>query len=295
MFKSKKVLLLLCMFTVFSCASELSKKQKGQVYSSVIPIENKEEYLGIFHNIWGNTKDSFAGTNFYYHVGAFASTYAIAESGIDDTMYDWSLANHHGSGFGEVAFYTGAVIQPLVGSLLYFSDNPETKTAGAAVLQTMIVQSAYVGLLKGISGRPDPVLDGDIQNADPDGTTCGNSFNPRTYFDIGKGCSWPSGHTSSVVSLVSTLYAFYPEETWIAYIGYPLALGVGLGMVDNDEHWFSEIVAGALIGHVIGWTIGKNFRNDYNSLHSDKAPQKHFVSPKFSPHGGVGVGYTYKF
>ena len=78
-------------------------------------------------------------------------------------------------------------------------------------------------------------------------------------------------------------------------MGYPLALGIGLGMVDADEHWFSEIVAGALIGHVIGWSIGTNFREDFNHLHLKKAPQKHFVAPTFSSHGGVSIHYTYKF
>ena len=45
------------------------------------------------------------------------------------------------------------------------------------------------------------------------------------------------------------------------YIGYPITLAVGLALVEGDYHWSSDIIAGALIGHVIGRTIGNNFRN----------------------------------
>ena len=291
-----KLLFALCIASMMTAqATELKINIEDRETSNTFNDVYNDEHLGIFHNILENTKNSFTGNNLYAHIGAFASTYAIAKSGIDQDMYDLSLKNRLGNGFGEWAFATGAVIQPLVGASLYLSSDPETKTAGAAVLQTMIVQSTYVFLLKGITGRPDPVTDGKLENADPKGTACGNSFDPEVFFDITNGCSWPSGHTSSAVSLVSTLYAFYPEKEWIAYIGYPVAMGIGLGMVDRDEHWTSEIVAGALIGHVIGWTIGKNFRVDYNQLHSNHSPKKHFITPKLSDNGKIGIDYTYKY
>jgi hypothetical protein len=30
--------------------------------------------------------------------------------------------------------------------------------------------------------------------------------------------------------------------------------------MDRDSHWASDVVAGALLGHAIGWSIGRNFR-----------------------------------
>jgi len=174
---------------------------------------------------------------------------------------------------------------------VYFNSDAETKTAGSAVLQAMIVQAAYTTLLKGFTGRPDPIENGDPANKE-DGT-CGNSSDAEAFF-VG-GCTWPSGHTSSAFSLVSSLYAFYPEKKWIAYYGHPMALTIGLGMVEADEHWFSDIVAGAFIGHVIGWTIGKNFRKDLNQINSTqrgRPVQRHFASPVISP---AGAGFVYQF
>jgi membrane-associated phospholipid phosphatase len=85
-------------------------------------------------------------------------------------------------------------------------------------------------------------------------------FNP---FKLSEGLRWPSGHTGSMFALVSSLVAFYPDELWIALIGYPAAVGVGLGMIEGDYHWFSDVVAGALIGHIIGWVTGTQFRRAF--------------------------------
>jgi hypothetical protein len=56
---------------------------------------------------------------------------------------------------------------------------------------------------------------------------------------------------------------FYRDEPLIALLGYPVVLAVGVGMVEGDYHWLSDVVAGALIGHAIGWQIGTHFRERY--------------------------------
>jgi len=71
---------------------------------------------------------------------------------------------------------------------------------------------------------------------------------------------WPSGHTASAFSLVSALVAYYPDEDWLAWLGYPLAALMGYVMMEGDYHWLSDVVAGACIGHVIGWTAGRRAR-----------------------------------
>ena len=41
-----------------------------------------------------------------------------------------------------------------------------------------------------------------------------------------------------------------PDEIWLPIIGYPFALAIGVGMIEGDFHWLSDIVAGGLIGFV---------------------------------------------
>jgi membrane-associated phospholipid phosphatase len=43
-------------------------------------------------------------------------------------------------------------------------------------------------------------------------------------------------------------------------IAYPVAAGIGAGMIVGDHHWASDVVAGALIGQAIGWSVGRSFR-----------------------------------
>src|SRR5262249_14906903 len=98
------------------------------------------------------------------------------------------------------------------------------------------------------------------------------NFNP---FDVDGGLNWPSGHTAAISSLVSSLVAYYPDQIWIAAIGYPTAAAIAVGMIVGNYHWLSDVVAGALIGHVIGWVTGKEFRRAFDA----QPPRDHAATP----------------
>jgi len=73
--------------------------------------------------------------------------------------------------------------------------------------------------------------------------------------------AWPSGHTSAATSVVAALTAYYgSDEVWIPFVGYPVVLAIGLGMLSGEEHWTSDLLAGAVLGQCIGWSIGRAFR-----------------------------------
>ena len=74
---------------------------------------------------------------------------------------------------------------------------------------------------------------------------------------------WPSGHTAAAFAFVSALRVYYPEKRWIPWVGYPFALFTALAMVDGDFHWASDVVAGALLGEVVGRIVGRGFRLRY--------------------------------
>jgi hypothetical protein len=54
------------------------------------------------------------------------------------------------------------------------------------------------------------------------------------------------------------LVALYPKNKIIRYSAYLYALYIGLG-ISVSIHWFSEFVAGALIGFAIGNVVGSYF------------------------------------
>lgn len=74
---------------------------------------------------------------------------------------------------------------------------------------------------------------------------------------------WPSGHTAAIMAFASALVAYYPEKRWLAFALYALSLATGVAMIAGDFHWASDVVAGALLGHVFGWTAGRGFREVY--------------------------------
>ncbi len=64
---------------------------------------------------------------------------------------------------------------------------------------------------------------------------------------------WPSGHTSSSFAVASVLDEFYGPKVGIP--AYAAASLVGLRMMDQKDHWGSDVVFGATLGWVVGHTV----------------------------------------
>lgn len=125
----------------------------------------------------------------------------------------------------------------------------------AAMIQAMALTAAAVSVLKISVGRQWPNAGRDPSEPDrlrhPEFAT---DFTPFRRFG-----AWPSGHTASLFSAAAALRTSAKSLGWLAWIGYPFAVGVGVGMAMNDRHWVSDIVAGALLGEAIGSSVGQSF------------------------------------
>lgn len=55
-----------------------------------------------------------------------------------------------------------------------------------------------------------------------------------------------------------TVFRLFPRQKWLGYLAITYAFYVGLG-VSMTIHWFSDFVAGALVGTVIGVVVGTSF------------------------------------
>ena len=55
-----------------------------------------------------------------------------------------------------------------------------------------------------------------------------------------------------------TVFRLFPRQKWLGYLAITYAFYVGLG-VSMTIHWFSDFVAGALIGTVVGVVVGTRF------------------------------------
>ncbi len=77
--------------------------------------------------------------------------------------------------------------------------------------------------------------------------------------------SFPSGHTTEAFALASVIAEHY-DERWVQYSAYTMASLVGVARSYHDAHFASDIVAGAIIGTL----VGKSVVAHNGTLRSDK-------------------------
>jgi membrane-associated phospholipid phosphatase len=217
--------------------------------------------------------DAFGGTNLLWYAGAVGASAAMAWSGADASIRDGVQAHFASSTYGNVANLTGYILPVALAPSIWITGlvvrDEDTAAAGSAAVQSLAVTILTTAALKVSVGREYP-------------PASAHTFTPYQSWSW-PFPAWPSGHSSSAFSVVAALTAYYGErEIWIPIVGYPAALGIALGMLSGDEHWASDLVAGAVIGQCIGWTIGRDFRGRRDDG----------VAPKISlvPLTGVGTG-----
>jgi membrane-associated phospholipid phosphatase len=111
---------------------------------------------------------------------------------------------------------------------------------------TVIAGGLVTSKLKRAFGRDRPYLGGDAHRFDAFG---GRSQDQRAF---------PSGHSTeafAVAGVIATHYADSPAVVWSAY---SLAALTGLSRMKKDQHWASDVLAGAMIGGGIGRMVARH-------------------------------------
>ena len=95
------------------------------------------------------------------------------------------------------------------------------------------------------------------------------SFNTSQMFRFGilRGGAfqgWPSSHTSVAFAMSMAVFTLYPENKLLRIITVIYACYIGVGISVNI-HWFSDFVAGMILGSIIGITVGKSFLKNYKN------------------------------
>ncbi len=249
-------------------------------------------------DLGSNLAADFGGNNLYWHAAAVTSSVALAESGADYEARTWVQRQARGRGFADVCVVSGYVLPAVVAPGLYAAGlgagDRKAAYAGAAAVQSLTVTLVTVGILKWGLGRPYPNNGRDPYAPDaldhPEDARLG-SLRP---FGEHWMMAWPSGHTAATMSVAAALHGFAPEYGWLGWVGYPLALGIGAGMIVGDHHWTSDVVAGAMMGHAIGYSTGRAFRRAFDgskpSALASAYPVIRAVQPVVLATGGWGVG-----
>jgi membrane-associated phospholipid phosphatase len=111
------------------------------------------------------------------------------------------------------------------------------------MVQTFLVEF----FIKGLTGRQRPFIASGVDHwAGPAGFF--NRYDPD--YD-GLYDSFPSGHSATAFSLATVVAMQYRHRAWVPVLAYTIAAGVGLTRVTMDRHWMSDVVVGAVIGHLV--------------------------------------------
>jgi len=143
-----------------------------------------------------------------------------------------------------------AVLAFIVLGLRALLEKPLTRPEAVALLcaVSLVIASAIKNQLKIVFGRTWPETW--VRNNPSliqDGVYGFNPFHTGAGFE-----SFPSGHTTAIVAVMSVLWICYPRFR-ILYALFTAAVVIGL--IGADFHFVSDCIAGAFIGASTGWIV----------------------------------------
>jgi len=218
----------------------------------------------LFYRFPRNVVAIFSGRNLLWHAAAIGLTIAIVTSGGDWAYYRWTRAEaffvlaRPALGLGTLM----PVLWPLalLVSGLALKNRRLITTAwalGQAALLAYLITSCY----KAITGRRPPAFHGHVGTLALSGSALTDSSHGFQFGFLKGGIfwGWPSGHTTVAFSMAICLIIFHPKNKVIVFSALVYTFYIGFA-VSVTIHWFSEFAAGAIIGSVIGMTVGRSFR-----------------------------------
>ena len=124
-----------------------------------------------------------------------------------------------------------------------------------AIAQAETIGGVIAAGLKALTGRAHPMHGGieDLTHVFHFGVLRGGVF-----------WGWPSSHTTIAFAMAFAVFTTLPKRRWIGCLAVAYALYAGIG-VSMTIHWFSDFVAGAIIGSVVGIVVGRSFLPDYDA------------------------------
>jgi membrane-associated phospholipid phosphatase len=205
------------------------------------------------------------------HLLAAAGAVAVA------TTFDSPIATAIGAepspgvrGFANRFNYFGQVevIAPVIGGLLAvgaLTDRPHLVEAGQRTALAIGIATVAVSANKYPLGRERPYESGSMR---------GGALRP-----LSGSTALPSGHTAAAFALATSL-ADVVNHPVADVAFYGLAAGTAFARMGSRKHWFSDVVAGAIVG-----TVSAKLAHGRISLFGLRAPQISIGR------NGAGVGW----
>ena len=222
---------------------------------------------GYLRLLWADTVETATGPLHWDHeewrnLGLIAGGLVVTTAVLDKPIRDLAQRNRSKSSdrfFRNIEkFGTKQYGLPLLGGFygygLFASDN-EAKAVALDGFSASIISSLATSAIKGVVGRRRP-----------------NTFRgPQSFSPFQGDYSFPSGHATGAFAFASVIATHYDDNPWIVGTSYGVAGLVGLARIQLNAHWASDVVAGGLIGGIIGHHL-VHFNEKWREEHSAFTP-----------------------
>jgi undecaprenyl-diphosphatase len=118
--------------------------------------------------------------------------------------------------------------------------------------EAIAIASSISGIVKGFAGRARPF----VTPGEPWHWNFLHGWTDARYF------SMPSGHTTASIAFaaaVSVASARWPKpaRTILILTAFTAAFLVAFARIYTNQHWFSDVIAGAVLGSTTGMLVGR--------------------------------------
>ena len=177
-----------------------------------------------------------------------------------------------------------------VGAFGWISNRPKEMETAYLMAQAAITSGVWCQIGKIATGRSRPLA-----------AWSGSEYEdvwhgPLKRFEKGHGSianydAFPSGHTTTAFSLATVIASQYGEESFpVRAAAYSVAGLVGLARLGTQDHWISDVFAGACLGYLCGKQVVAHHRHLKQDLSGHAESSGFYLLPY--PKGAM-AGYVW--
>ena len=211
--------------------------------------------LRFFETMPGNFAACFGKRMLLWHGIAILLTAVCVVSGFDQGWFEATRAQALRTWMFpavRIGWYLPVYLPLLLLVVGWVCLKPVALRAGWAIAQAEIIGGVVAAAYKAVTGRAHPprTLDADLSHVFKFGFLRGGVF-----------WGWPSSHTTIAFAMAVTVYTLFPKRRWLGCAALVYAFYIGTG-VSLTIHWFSDFIAGAIFGSIVGAVVGRAFLSD---------------------------------
>jgi membrane-associated phospholipid phosphatase len=213
-----------------------------------------------FKTLGAHILDSFSGPKKYFHLALIATTILIVKTGFDWRYFLATRDPELNEAFFPAVIVGGLIpilVPPILIWLGVITKKKKVRMLGWALGQAALIGWIISSTYKAFTGRIEPNLF-DLVNDSSHGFQFG-------FLKHGIFWGWPSSHTTVAFAMAFALMGLFQKNKAVIFFSLMYALYIGIG-VSFSIHWFSEFVAGAILGTCIGITVERGFSKQINGL-----------------------------